>query len=377
MVSDAVADFGEQRGDPLLVVALDFEQIVLDCPARATGVFQACEQFNEVVVGGRQSADDGHQFAFRAFFNRDAGPLFFRRLAGRRGRRQRRALAGGFQFAAALTARRSIPRRTLEQSHDGGFHSGQRKHTTAKNDREHGTFSFRGVTYHKRSLAMLVLLFDIDGTLISTGGAGLNALRATMREEFGIAEPNDVPVSGRTDRGIARDLFRAHELAETEDHWQRFLDSYLRHLADQLPRTRGRVLPGVAQLLDALQGLERVRLGLLTGNVQAGARLKLRHYGLEDYFAFGGFGDRHADRDSVAAEALDASRVHLPAETQPDRVWVIGDTPMDITCARSISARCVAVATGSFPREALEAYSPDLAVDNLDRLDHLLEVLVG
>lgn len=224
---------------------------------------------------------------------------------------------------------------------------------------------------------MLVLLFDIDGTLISTGGAGLNALRAAMREEFGVAEPSDVPVSGRTDRGIARDLFRAHDLEENETHWQRFLHAYLRHLADQLPRTSGRVLPGVAPLLDALQAIERVRLGLLTGNVQAGAQLKLRQYGLDNYFAFGGFGDRHAHRDGVAAEALHASREHLPAETAPDRVWVIGDTPMDITCARSISARCVAVATGSFPREALEAYEPDLAVDNLERLDHLLEVMVG
>jgi phosphoglycolate phosphatase-like HAD superfamily hydrolase len=224
---------------------------------------------------------------------------------------------------------------------------------------------------------MLVLLFDIDGTLISTGGAGLNALRAAMREEFGVAEPSDVPVSGRTDRGIARDLFRAHELEENEVHWHRFLKAYLRHLADQLPRTRGRVLPGVAPLLDALCGIEHARLGLLTGNVQAGAQLKLRQYGLDRYFAFGGFGDHHADRDGVAAEALHASRDHLPANIEPDRVWVIGDTPMDITCARSISARCLAVATGSFPREALEAYSPDLAVDSLDRLDHLLEVLVG
>lgn len=224
---------------------------------------------------------------------------------------------------------------------------------------------------------MWVFLFDIDGTLISTGGAGMAALRAAMRDEFGVSDPHAVPVSGRTDRGIARNLFQSHALEDSEEHWQRFRKAYLRHLEDQLPKTTGRVLPGVLSLLASLAALDQVQLGLLTGNVRAGADLKLNHYGLLSYFAFGGFGDRHADRDAVAAEALEASRKHVAAPVMPDRVWVIGDTPMDVTCARSIGARSVAVATGSYPRGALEAYDPDVLVDDMSGSESLLQILLG
>jgi len=224
---------------------------------------------------------------------------------------------------------------------------------------------------------MMVFLFDIDGTLISTGGAGMAALRATMRDEFGVAEPHDVPVSGRTDRGIARNLFQSHALEDSEEHWHRFRATYLRHLEDQLPRKSGCVLPGVLSLLASLAAIDHVRLGLLTGNVRAGADLKLNHYGLASYFAFGGFGDRHADRDAVAAEALEESYKHVTTPVSPERVWVIGDTPMDVTCARSIGARCVAVATGSYPRGALEAYEPDVLVDDMSGSESLLQILLG
>ena len=119
---------------------------------------------------------------------------------------------------------------------------------------------------------MLVFLFDIDGTLISTGGAGMAALRATMRDEFGVAEPHDVPVSGRTDRGIARNLFQSHALEDSEEHWHRFRATYLRHLEDQLPRKPGRVLPGVLSLLASLAAIDHVRLGLADGKCPRGRR---------------------------------------------------------------------------------------------------------
>ncbi|MFO0817468.1 MAG: HAD family hydrolase [Pirellulales bacterium] len=222
---------------------------------------------------------------------------------------------------------------------------------------------------------MVVLLFDIDGTLLSTGGAGMTALRAAMRDEFGVADPHEVPVSGRTDRGIARSLFQCHEMEDTEEHWLRFRDAYLYHLEQQLPQKQGRVLPGVECILAAVSQLEHVQLGLLTGNVRRGAELKLTHYGLWSYFDFGGFGDQHADRDAVAAEALAESRRRLP-NSEAERVWVIGDTPMDVTCARHIGAKSVAVATGSFQREVLEAYEPDLLLNDLGDVESLLDRLV-
>lgn len=225
---------------------------------------------------------------------------------------------------------------------------------------------------------MSVLLFDIDGTLIHTGGAGLSALREAMRQEFGVAEPSDVPVSGRTDRGIARNLFQAHDLADTEHNWTRFRDAYLGHLRAQLPQKIGRVLPGVTELLSQLAGRSDVLVGLLTGNVREGARLKLEHFSLFHHFRFGGFGDHHADRDAVAAEAVSAGRSHWGDQPWPgERVWVIGDTPLDISCARAIGARVMAVGTGSFSCDVLADFQPDLTCESLADTSHVMHTLLG
>lgn len=223
---------------------------------------------------------------------------------------------------------------------------------------------------------MVVVLFDIDGTLISTGGAGLESLRTALREEFQVGEPRDVPVSGRTDRGIARQLFQTHGIADTEPHWERFREAYLLALAEWLPRKAGRVLPGVIELIEALSRRESTLMGLLTGNIRAGAQLKLGHYGLAQHFDFGGFGDRHAHRNGVAEEALAESRTRAQATGQaPRSVWVIGDTPLDIECARAIGARCVAVGTGSFSAAELAAHEPDLAIPDLSGWQRVLEML--
>lgn len=224
---------------------------------------------------------------------------------------------------------------------------------------------------------MRVILFDIDGTLISTGGAGMASLLATMREEFGVEQPEQVPVSGRTDRGIAASLFERHGIQNSDDNWLRFRAGYLRHLRAHLPLKQGRVLPGVAELLTAIVGRSEVLVGLLTGNLREGASLKLEHYGLASHFEFGGFGDHSADRNAVAAEALAASRIQAAARgAEPRDVWVIGDTPLDVACARSIGARAVAVATGGCSRDELSQSQPDLLVDDLARTEQLLTALV-
>ncbi len=222
---------------------------------------------------------------------------------------------------------------------------------------------------------MRVYLFDIDGTLVSSGGAGKAAMEAALAATFGVpAASNGVPYSGRTDRSITRDLFRAHGIAESPDNWRRFLTAYLGLLPDTLARHVGRVMPGVVPLLEHLRTMPGTVLGLLTGNVREGARLKLGHYRLFDYFAFGGFGDEHHERDDVAREALRAALGHVGREVASDRVWVIGDTPLDVRCARAIGARVVAVGTGWHAHEELAAAGPDLLVTDLSDLDALRDL---
>jgi phosphoglycolate phosphatase len=221
---------------------------------------------------------------------------------------------------------------------------------------------------------MLVLLFDIDGTLISTGGAGKAAMDCAFTEEFQLPAPQDVPFSGRTDRGIARNLFSAHGIDDSVENFRRFCSAYLRRLPDHLQRLEGRVLPGVSSLLDHMTGRSDVVLGLLTGNVRDGARIKLEHYNLFHYFAYGGFGDHHTDRDDVARDALAATHEHLNGNGASARIWVIGDTPLDVRCARAIGARCVAVATGTHDRGELAASEPDVLCDDLADSARLLQL---
>lgn len=225
---------------------------------------------------------------------------------------------------------------------------------------------------------MHVLLFDIDGTLLSSGGAGRNAMERAIEAAFRVpASSEGVPMSGRTDRSITRDLFRCHAIAETPENWQLFIRAYLELLPRSLAEGKGRPLPGIAGLLAALAPRTDVALGLLTGNYRDGARTKLGHFGLYDYFAFGGFGDEHWDRDDVAREALAATCTHLRRQIQPEEMWVIGDTPLDIRCARAIGARVAAVATGTHSVEQLAADEPDLVFADLRDPAPLLHRLVA
>jgi phosphoglycolate phosphatase-like HAD superfamily hydrolase len=221
---------------------------------------------------------------------------------------------------------------------------------------------------------MHVCLFDIDGTLISSAGAGKAALEAALAEVFGIPRVSDLlKLSGRTDRAICRDLFRYHVLDDTPENWQRLIGAYLRHLPGSLHQKGGAILPGIELLLEQLRARDDVAVGLLTGNVRAGARVKLGHFGLFDYFPFGGFGDHHHDRDDVAREALAEVRRHCDGQVCADRIWVVGDTPLDVRCARAIGARAVAVATGWHSHEELAASRPDLLLTDLSDPSPLVE----
>ncbi len=223
---------------------------------------------------------------------------------------------------------------------------------------------------------MYSVLFDIDGTLLDTAGAGKNAFAAAFAERFQITEISiDVKFAGRSDRAIALELMERHGVEPSHEHWHQFTKSYLKHLETTLPQCQGRILPGVLDLLDRLQTVKHVLPGLLTGNLKSGAARKLAQYGLADRFEFGGFGDLWDDRNDIAAEAIEQARLHARGELKG--TMVIGDTVNDVTCARSIGAFAVAVATGGASREELQAAEPDLLLADLTEVDELLAEVGG
>lgn len=205
---------------------------------------------------------------------------------------------------------------------------------------------------------MRVLLFDIDGTLIRSGGAGKYSMEAALQQAFGVREIRDrVSYSGRTDRAIVNDLLLLHEIPPTPDNCQLLLSTYLSHLPAALANRPGEVLPGIVETLKRQH--PDIAVGLLTGNVKAGADIKLRHYQLDHFFAFGGFADDVYHRDDVAKRAFQQAEEHLKRRLNPEDVWVIGDTPADVQCARAIGAKAIAVQTGWHTPEELAASQPD------------------
>ncbi len=202
-------------------------------------------------------------------------------------------------------------------------------------------------------------LFDIDGTLLNSGGAGQAAMEAALLQMFGAKAVHGISTAGRTDRAIVSDLFAFFQIAFDEQVWEDFVTIYLEALPKHLAARDGLVLPGVLQILETLHGREDVVLGLLTGNFARGAKAKLAHFRLDHYFLFGGYGDEHHHRDDVAREAL---RVLQKLHQEPvdlERLWVIGDTPADVQCGRAIGAKVIAVGTGLYSLEELEAANAD------------------
>jgi phosphoglycolate phosphatase-like HAD superfamily hydrolase len=211
------------------------------------------------------------------------------------------------------------------------------------------------------------VLFDIDGTLVATGGAGQRAFRAAFASLFDLRDGMEsVAFAGRTDASIARGILARHGIEPTLERLRRFYDSYAFWLDHFLERSSGSTLPGVVSCIDRLARLRRPpALGLLTGNIRLGAELKLRHYNLWQHFLFGAFGDEHEERDELARLAHHRAAIHARRPLRGDEVLVVGDTPLDIQCARAIGAKVVAVASGNYSLEALAAHSPDWAVPDL------------
>jgi len=221
-----------------------------------------------------------------------------------------------------------------------------------------------------------LLLFDIDGTLVLTGGAGQRAMARAFEELFGVADAfAEVSMAGRTDRWLVESALAQHGVVATPQRLNGFRARYLA-LLDQAIGEAGHgrrgIMPGVHDVLARLQRLERTHLALLTGNYAAGARIKLEHFGLWDRFAWGAFGDHHAERDALARAAVADAAARGIALADPAHAVVVGDTPFDIACARAAGARVVAVATGGHSLDELRACEPDLALEDLRDVETLV-----
>jgi phosphoglycolate phosphatase len=219
-----------------------------------------------------------------------------------------------------------------------------------------------------------LLLWDIDGTLISTGAAGHRAIGLATAQRLG-GDLDEVEIAGRTDTGIAHQILAKYGEPITDESVAALLDLYLELLALELPRSEGQVLPGVLPLLQRLAQQPDMSLGLLTGNLRRGAQLKLEHYQLWQFFAFGAFADDHHDRNQLGAFALTRAEEGTGIKFESARVDVIGDTGHDIACGKAFGARTIAIATGSWPRERLNEYAPDFLFDDLSAVDDVIAAL--
>lgn len=228
-----------------------------------------------------------------------------------------------------------------------------------------------------------LILFDLDGTLVDTAGAGLRALERAFVEVFDMdgidARATGVPFAGRTDPIIVRGLARAWGIEANRLETRRLvlIESYVRALDDEMrrPDPKRRALRGVPELLRTLDEHPSARLGLVTGNIEQGARIKLEPFGLNRFFPGGGFGSDHEDRHEVARLAVKKLSPHYGVSFDATSVVVIGDTPHDVASARANGFHAVAVDSGWADRRELERAAPDVLFDDLTERDRVLEAL--
>lgn len=215
-----------------------------------------------------------------------------------------------------------------------------------------------------------LVLFDIDGTLVHTGGAGIKAFAKVFATEFGIPNGTEkMKFAGRTDVGLVREFFRLNHIEPDAEHFRRFFESYVFWLDHILAQSETQACPGIWELIRALQALpDAPTLGLLTGNVRLGAEIKLRHFDLWKEFVTGAFADDHEERDQIAHAAHRRGSKLFGRQLRGEEIVVIGDTPLDIKCGRAIGANVLAVATGGATLADLKQHKPDWAVADLREL---------
>ncbi|MBZ5587634.1 MAG: haloacid dehalogenase-like hydrolase [Acidobacteriia bacterium] len=224
-----------------------------------------------------------------------------------------------------------------------------------------------------------LILFDVDGTLLSTNGQAGRAIGLALRETLGTAGPIDgYAFAGKTDPQIVFELTALAGLtrSEVEPRLEEIFDRYCSRLSSMLTPDNTRALPGVLEILAELARRAEVAVGLLTGNIRSGAEIKLRAAGIGDRFATGAFGSDHEDRNRLVPIARARARDLWGTDFEGPSTVVIGDAEADIRCARAGGARAVAVASSKTSREKLAALAPDALLDSLDSPE-ALEALLG
>jgi phosphoglycolate phosphatase len=226
---------------------------------------------------------------------------------------------------------------------------------------------------------MYLILFDIDGTLVLTGRAGMRAMNLACRDVVHRENAMDeVTFAGRTDWSILDDVMRKFGKTLDAPLLEQLRERYVGHLVEEIQH-RGEgvkdVMPGIRELLEALQQRDDVALALLTGNFIESARIKLEYFDLWKYFPCGAFGGDAADRNALVPVAMTRARDCGIADVEPDKVLVVGDTPNDVTCALVAGARPIAVATGGYSMEELRASGADIVFKDLSDTQAFLDLL--
>ncbi len=222
-----------------------------------------------------------------------------------------------------------------------------------------------------------LILWDIDGTLIVSQGAGVRAMERAFTKRFGIpADLGQIDWAGRTDTWITGEVLQHHGLPPTAENCHDYLEAYLELLPGELTNgPQGTVLPGVLELLETLHHRPDVAQGLLTGNLRRGAELKLSHYRVWHYFEFGAFADDSPRRNDLGPHALRRARERHHHEFTPGHTFIIGDTPHDIECGKVIGARTIAVATGRHSVAELTPHAPDAVFADFSDIAAFLRII--
>ncbi len=223
---------------------------------------------------------------------------------------------------------------------------------------------------------MKLLLFDIDGTVLDSGGAGSRALTAAFNEVFSVADAfADISMAGKTDGLILREAMRLHDIPENNGNIPALFSSYEQHLRREMQNGGKHLKPGFPGILRLLMDDRNFSLGLLTGNIESGARIKLDAFGLNHYFPVGAFGSDNEDRNELLPTAVRRFRAHTGVRMDFADCVVIGDTPRDVECARPYGAQSVAVATGPYNYAELSKAGAGLVLEDLSNPSALLDFI--
>jgi phosphoglycolate phosphatase len=222
---------------------------------------------------------------------------------------------------------------------------------------------------------MRLILFDIDGTLIDSGGAGTRSLNLAFKKVFSIEDAfHGISMAGKTDTQIMKEGLMKHGIS-TDGNLSKVVDNYLRHLKEEINNDRRHIKPGVHEILEKLSFIKDAALGLLTGNLEPGARIKLEPFSLNQYFPSGAFGSDDEDRNNLLPIAIKKFEELVRKKIDTDECIIIGDTPRDVECAHIYGAICIGVATGPYLLDELIEAGADYVLKDLSDNHSLLHFL--